>query len=1221
MIPDEQITLKESPVPLVFVSGIENVLEEMFTSHTMSSRMKLFPLSLLGTNVIGCEMIQELKESWKIFRTTPDDQLGSDLSIGAFLKLQGRIVHIKTGLQEFIFESMTYGRTSVTDKLLELTNHVPTIQLTDLIRGSYDSQWLHKLNPRLPQRVIVKLQSFCINFMEICVLEDKIERIMDGLKHGESEAWFLQELKCRRTWSPSKHPRWLTFEVEGRLQIRPEQYIVAKHLIDHPGSATQLNMGKGKTRVILPMLVMYFLHQDEESKGMILRAFFLKSLLSETWNHMHRHLTGSVMSIRFYLQPFHRRIELNQKHLNRMQDSLDACRILKGFQMLAPEHKLSLELKQLESNSEVDELNNVTGAEYLNIFDECDEMLSHRYALVYSIGTTDHLESGRERWLTAQALLRVLNGTDPAITDLLDLPNVSSRYSDEEICAGGYRGIRLIGGLENTREIRKKLKQVLIRKVIESPPYELSWFTSLDHQVIEQVIVSTTDASRQIDQEWLKSCLSQVEQGDFILALRGLLAYGILESCLEKRDRVDYGLCPSREKELAVPFTAADLPTERSEFTHPDVSIVLTLLAYYHSGLTKAQCNRLFEVLLSFDESVQEFYYKRWYKAVESSLDEADKTTIDTVLKIDTSNEVQSDLLYQVYHRGIEPINFFLNYCVFPRDTKQYCKQIQRTAWHLPDRSKSIGFSGTNDNHRLLPLQMTQREPDVASLRGTNGKMASLMMDYCHGYEAICMPERNIPLWQSLLTFACEKQVGALIDTGALLAGVSNANAAAHVATRVSCLGVSYFDTNLKCWCVLERETGKTTPLVECSVQERDTFVIFDDARTRGSDMKLKPDTVAMLTLGTGITKDKLMQGAGRMRQLGGDQKLWLTSFQDVEKNIQERCQVKDHLSILHVLNWVMLNTTMASMSGISERAEKGFHYAEALRDKTKEILHDDWALNSMYTGALEETTLTNVVESKACRMHETCTDRPEISKVICEQSIKYGNDIETVVSNHSEECEREMQEEEEQQRERQVEFDRTKAVEDVEWDYSIIGSVKTIQELKQWITIRPISDILESMKEHRKQLLTIKWKETKIFMTENFTKTVNSTNSNHHLRVADAILLFPDASLLLISDYEACQILAELWKVGVKGVTLVNFEHLRSWAENRNGKRRVRLATNTNDMAYNSISIAALELINGETSGDNALCDLLETESARNHAYEFVKIRGTTHRWTRSDL
>jgi hypothetical protein len=70
----------------------------------------------------------------------------------------------------------------------------------------------------------------------------------------------VQELLTHRTWQVTRHPQWLAFEVEGRLQIRPNQHALARTLLDagagKQGPIAQLNMGEGKTRVILPMLIL-----------------------------------------------------------------------------------------------------------------------------------------------------------------------------------------------------------------------------------------------------------------------------------------------------------------------------------------------------------------------------------------------------------------------------------------------------------------------------------------------------------------------------------------------------------------------------------------------------------------------------------------------------------------------------------------------------------------------------------------------------------------------------------------------------------------------------------------------------------------------------------------------------------------------------------------------------------------------------------------------------
>ncbi len=68
----------------------------------------------------------------------------------------------------------------------------------------------------------------------------------------------MQELLVHRTWDVQAHPEWLVLEAEGQLQIRPAQHFIAQHLMNNIGAIDQLNMGEGKTRVILPMLALHW---------------------------------------------------------------------------------------------------------------------------------------------------------------------------------------------------------------------------------------------------------------------------------------------------------------------------------------------------------------------------------------------------------------------------------------------------------------------------------------------------------------------------------------------------------------------------------------------------------------------------------------------------------------------------------------------------------------------------------------------------------------------------------------------------------------------------------------------------------------------------------------------------------------------------------------------------------------------------------------------------
>jgi hypothetical protein len=162
--------------------------------------------------------------------------------------------------------------------------------------------------------------------------------------------------------------------------------------------------------------------------------------------------------------------------------------------------------------------------------------------------------------------------------------------------------------------------------------------------------------------------LSQLpaDKRDQLLTARGLLACGLLLHCLQSRHHVQHGinrcahspacacLCThacmcqrqgvghaqpvircvrlllppaclllqlqldktcrsaSAKKRMSVPFRAADLPSERSEFSQPDVALLYTHLAFYHDGLSLHEFKAAVQMLLSRGDNEQVYYYNRW---------------------------------------------------------------------------------------------------------------------------------------------------------------------------------------------------------------------------------------------------------------------------------------------------------------------------------------------------------------------------------------------------------------------------------------------------------------------------------------------------------------------------------------------------------------------------------------------------------------------------------
>ena len=66
-------------------------------------------------------------------------------------------------------------------------------------------------------------------------------------------------------------------------------------------------MGEGKTRVILPMLILAM--KDSE---LLIRLHFLLPLLGEVYDYLHRNLTASLANRKLYLVPFQRDVVIKE---------------------------------------------------------------------------------------------------------------------------------------------------------------------------------------------------------------------------------------------------------------------------------------------------------------------------------------------------------------------------------------------------------------------------------------------------------------------------------------------------------------------------------------------------------------------------------------------------------------------------------------------------------------------------------------------------------------------------------------------------------------------------------------------------------------------------------------------------------------------------------------------------------------------------------------------
>jgi hypothetical protein len=177
--------------------------------------------------------------------------------------------------------------------------------------------------------------------------------------------------------------------------------------------------------------------------------------------------------------------------------------------------------------------------------------------------------------------------------------------------------------------------------------------------------------------------------------------------------------------------------------------------------------------------------------------------------------------------------------------------------WVLKD-DLCTGFSGTNDGQYLLPTSIAQQDPlDQLS---TAAKVLSYLLQP-ESREYCCTEGCSTADFMQLLVKK-EPEIRVLLDVGAQMLEMQNPELAKYWLSIAPALkAVVYFNDSDQLM-VMARD-GSTEPLVSSSFADQleDCAVYLDDVHTRGTDLKLPLKTRAAITLGPGVTKDRLVQG------------------------------------------------------------------------------------------------------------------------------------------------------------------------------------------------------------------------------------------------------------------------------------------------------------------------------------------------------------------------
>ncbi|KAI1087952.1 hypothetical protein F5B19DRAFT_33837 [Rostrohypoxylon terebratum] len=741
-----------------------------------------------------------------------------------------------------------------------------------------------------------------------------LQRAQRSLRMIHNQSALVKELRNpgHTNWKPEDLPDSLLLEIESDLMIREVQEQIATHMRSPESgnnSVMQLNMGEGKSSVIVPAVAAAL----ADGKKMV-RVIVGKPQSKQMFQMLVSKL-GGLLDRKIYHMPFSRVVKVNLTEIKAIIRMFQECQATGGVFLVQPEHILSFKLMGIECISTeraeigraLAQLQVDSDSNTRDIVDESDENFSVKFELVYTMGKQRPTEFSPDRW--------------KCIHQVLDIVRTVVSKAHSELPQSVELRFNAFGCFPWTRILTTDVADLILRRIatrIGEIGLEGFPITRQPEHILNAVKKYITEPEPGVDVIALveDEAIGSFWRGskDTLLLLRGLIAEGVLAFAFgHKRWRVDYGLDASRSPptKLAVPYRAKDSPSPRSEFSHPDVVILLTSLSYYYGGLSYQELLSAFNHLFKSDQA--ESKYGEWVRAA-NDLDPSFRKLVGINLEdVQCTEHVFKNLRFVK-----EVIDYFLAYIVFPKEMREFPQKLSASGWDLGEvkAHPTTGFSGTNDSRKVLPLHVEQL--DLDDQKHTNALVLEYLLQPENSVEFM-PPHRkeDESVAETLLDIITkmEPPTRVILDVGAQILELDNLGVATKWLQKNShdeqIRAAIYFDNNDEL-CVIDRE-GHAEPLQASPYvsQLGSCLVFLDEAHTRGTDLKLPKDYRAAVTLGANLTKDRLVQACMRMRMLGEGQSVVFCVPEEIQAKIRRRNHKENSegIAVLDILAWAIGET------------------------------------------------------------------------------------------------------------------------------------------------------------------------------------------------------------------------------------------------------------------------------------------------------------------------
>ncbi|SCV44708.1 uncharacterized protein FFB14_08302 [Fusarium fujikuroi] len=323
-------------------------------------------------------------------------------------RCESHLTKLHETLLSSLSSSSTLSRTMFT--VLDEAGFLPRVSPTQILQQLRPAQW---------KTLSAGWKESLIHYGLAITSLQQAKRL---IRFQSSHVDLIRELENggHQSWCPFDHPEWLLLECESEIMIRDVQQQIAEQMINPPdskNSVMQLNMGEGKSTVIVPIVATAL---GDRTK--LVRVIVAKPQAKQMHQMLISKLSG-LLDRPVYMLPFSRDTKMDLQTASTIQCLMKRCTQEGGVLMVQPEHLLSFQLMELECRIRGDikvaeamsQTRKLFDRSSRDIVDESDENFSVKFELIYTLGKQRPIENSPNRWVVIQEVMGLIAKFGPEI--------------------------------------------------------------------------------------------------------------------------------------------------------------------------------------------------------------------------------------------------------------------------------------------------------------------------------------------------------------------------------------------------------------------------------------------------------------------------------------------------------------------------------------------------------------------------------------------------------------------------------------------------------------------------------------------------------------------------------------------------------------------------------------------------------------------------------------